>query len=70
MQAKEGLDGTVVEQLSGLEYIRAANTFPVGGRAHSKRDRQRRREREIKQAWPRRASTGRRASIKAFSTSA
>jgi ATP-binding cassette subfamily B protein len=26
MQAKEGLDGTMVEQLSGLEYIRAANT--------------------------------------------
>lgn len=29
MHAKEGLDGTVVEQLSGLEYIRAANTLPV-----------------------------------------
>lgn len=29
MHAKEGLDGTVVEQLSGLEYIRAANTHPV-----------------------------------------
>jgi ATP-binding cassette subfamily B protein len=29
MQAKEGLDGTVVEQLSGLEYIRAANTHSV-----------------------------------------
>jgi ATP-binding cassette subfamily B protein len=27
LQAKEGLDGTVVEQLSGLEYIRAANTY-------------------------------------------
>jgi ATP-binding cassette subfamily B protein len=27
MQAKEQLDGTVVEQLSGLEYIRAANTY-------------------------------------------
>ncbi len=26
LQAKEGLDGTMVEQLSGLEYIRAANT--------------------------------------------
>jgi ATP-binding cassette subfamily B protein len=25
-RAKEGLDGTVVEQLSGIEYIRAANT--------------------------------------------
>ncbi|HYJ04548.1 MAG TPA: ABC transporter ATP-binding protein, partial [Chthoniobacterales bacterium] len=29
MHAREGLDGTVVEQLSGLEYIRAANTMPV-----------------------------------------
>jgi ATP-binding cassette subfamily B protein len=29
LQAKEGLDGTVVEQLGGLEYIRAANTFPL-----------------------------------------
>jgi ATP-binding cassette subfamily B protein len=28
-QSKEGLDGTVVEQLGGLEYIRAANTYPV-----------------------------------------
>ncbi len=27
--AKEGLDGTVVEQLGGLEYIRAANTYPT-----------------------------------------
>jgi ATP-binding cassette subfamily B protein len=27
LQAKEGLDGTMVEQLSGLEYIRAANTY-------------------------------------------
>lgn len=27
MQAREGLDGTVVEQLGGLEYIRAANTY-------------------------------------------
>src|SRR4029077_621520 len=27
LQAKEGLDGTVVEQLGGLEYIRAANTY-------------------------------------------
>lgn len=26
LRAKEGLDGTVVEQLGGLEYIRAANT--------------------------------------------
>ncbi len=26
LQAKEGLDGTMVEQLGGLEYIRAANT--------------------------------------------
>lgn len=29
LHAKEGLDGTVVEQLGGLEYIRAANTYPV-----------------------------------------
>jgi len=29
LRAKEGLDGTVVEQLGGLEYIRAANTYPV-----------------------------------------
>ena len=29
LQAKEGLDGTVVEQLGGLEYIRAANTYPL-----------------------------------------
>jgi ATP-binding cassette subfamily B protein len=29
LRAKEGLDGTVVEQLSGLEYIRAANTHPL-----------------------------------------
>jgi ATP-binding cassette subfamily B protein len=28
-RAKEGLDGTVVEQLGGLEYIRAANTHPL-----------------------------------------
>ena len=28
-QAKEGLDGTVVEQLGGLEYIRAANTHSL-----------------------------------------
>jgi ATP-binding cassette subfamily B protein len=27
LQAKEQLDGTVVEQLGGLEYIRAANTY-------------------------------------------
>ncbi|MEK6335625.1 MAG: ABC transporter ATP-binding protein [Acidobacteriota bacterium] len=29
LHAKEGLDGTVVEQLGGLEYIRAANTYPL-----------------------------------------
>src|SRR5712692_7359802 len=29
LQAKESLDGTVVEQLGGLEYIRAANTYPL-----------------------------------------
>ena len=28
-RAKEGLDGTVVEQLGGLEYIRAANTHAL-----------------------------------------
>ncbi|MEY2496739.1 MAG: ATP-binding cassette, subfamily bacterial [Verrucomicrobiota bacterium] len=29
LHAKEGLDGTMVEQLNGLEYIRAANTYPL-----------------------------------------
>lgn len=29
LRKREGLDGTVVEQLSGLEYIRAANTLPL-----------------------------------------
>jgi ATP-binding cassette subfamily B protein len=29
LQKREGLDGTVVEQLSGIEYIRAANTLPL-----------------------------------------
>jgi ATP-binding cassette, subfamily B, bacterial len=29
LRAKEGLDGTMVEQLGGLEYIRAANTYPL-----------------------------------------
>jgi ATP-binding cassette subfamily B protein len=29
LHAKENLDGTVVEQLGGLEYIRAANTHPL-----------------------------------------
>jgi ATP-binding cassette subfamily B protein len=29
LHAKEGLDGTIVEQLGGLEYIRAANTYPL-----------------------------------------
>ncbi len=29
LQAKEGLDATIVEQLGGLEYIRAANTYPL-----------------------------------------
>lgn len=29
LRKREGLDGTVVEQLSGLEYIRAANTLPI-----------------------------------------
>jgi ATP-binding cassette subfamily B protein len=29
LRAKEGLDGTVVEQLGGLEYIRAANTHTL-----------------------------------------
>ncbi len=49
MQAKEGLDGTMVEQLSGLEYIRAANTHRqevarVENAANA------RRERELKHA--------------------
>ena len=47
LHAKEGLDGTVVEQLSGLEYIRAANTMPVEvARIQSATNA--RREREIK----------------------
>ena len=29
LRAQEELDGTVVEQLGGLEYIRAANTYPL-----------------------------------------
>ncbi len=29
LRKRESLDGTVVEQLGGLEYIRAANTLPV-----------------------------------------
>jgi ATP-binding cassette, subfamily B, bacterial len=45
LHAKEGLDGTVVEQLGGLEYIRAANTYPlevarVETSAESRRDRE------------------------------
>jgi ATP-binding cassette subfamily B protein len=45
LHAKEGLDGTVVEQLGGLEYIRAANTYPVEvarieTAAESRRDRE------------------------------
>ena len=45
LQAKEGLDGTVVEQLGGLEYIRAANTYPlevarVESAAESRRERE------------------------------
>ena len=28
LRSKEGLDGTVVEQLNGIDYIRAANTIP------------------------------------------
>lgn len=45
LHAKEGLDGTVVEQLGGLEYIRAANTYPlevarVEAAAESRRDRE------------------------------
>lgn len=47
LQAKEGLDGTVVEQLGGLEYIRAANTYPTEvGRIKSAAEA--RREREMK----------------------
>jgi ATP-binding cassette, subfamily B, bacterial len=45
LQAKEGLDGTVVEQLGGLEYIRAANTYPlevsrVKGAARARQERE------------------------------
>lgn len=45
LHAKEGLDGTVVEQLGGLEYIRAANTYPyevsrVQKAADSRRERE------------------------------
>lgn len=29
LRKREGLDGTVVEQLGGIEYIRAANTLPL-----------------------------------------
>jgi ATP-binding cassette subfamily B protein len=29
IRKREGLDGTVVEQLGGIEYIRAANTLPL-----------------------------------------
>lgn len=44
LRAKEGLDGTVVEQLGGLEYIRAANTYAsevsrVAVAAEGRRDR-------------------------------
>ncbi len=49
LQAKEGLDGTMVEQLSGLEYIRAANThLQEVRRVESAADA--RREREFKHA--------------------
>ena len=46
LRAKEGLDGTVVEQLGGLEYIRAANTYAtevgrVGTAAEERRGRER-----------------------------
>jgi ATP-binding cassette subfamily B protein len=47
LRAKEGLDGTVVEQLGGLEYIRAANTYPTEvGRIETAAEA--RREREMK----------------------
>jgi ATP-binding cassette subfamily B protein len=32
LRTKEGMDGTVVEQLAGIEYIRAANTHPIEAR--------------------------------------
>ena len=49
MHAKEGLDGTMVEQLSGLEYIRAANTHRQEvARVENAADA--RRERELKHA--------------------
>lgn len=47
LRAKEGLDGTVVEQLGGLEYIRAANTYPTEV-ARIETAARARREREIK----------------------
>jgi ATP-binding cassette subfamily B protein len=45
MRAKEGLDGTVVEQLGGIEYIRAADTHGIEARrieaaAESRRSRE------------------------------
>ena len=50
LRAKEGLDGTVVEQLGGLEYIRAANTYAteVGRIAASAEER---RSREMKHGF-------------------
>ncbi len=45
LRAKEGLDGTVVEQLGGLEYIRAANTYPTEiGRVEAAAEERRTRE--------------------------
>lgn len=45
LRAKEGLDGTVVEQLGGLEYIRAANTYATEvGRIESATEARRTRE--------------------------
>jgi len=50
LRAREGLDGTVVEQLGGLEYIRAANTYTteVGRIATAAEER---RSRDIKHAF-------------------
>ncbi|MFL6216839.1 MAG: ABC transporter ATP-binding protein [Blastocatellia bacterium] len=50
LRAKEGLDGTVVEQLGGLEYIRAANTYPAEV-ARIKTAAEARRERETKHGF-------------------
>ncbi|HEX8097614.1 MAG TPA: ABC transporter ATP-binding protein, partial [Pyrinomonadaceae bacterium] len=47
LRAKEGLDGTMVEQLGGIEYVRAANTYATEV-ARIRTAAQQRREREMK----------------------